>query len=158
MTGYMNTDHRVDLIVGNEQDQKVSILHGNAGGLAEPTVGDMGTTVGPLVSDDFNGDGQIDLAVADESGNRISILLGAGNNTFGDPIYFPAGRRPFAPVSGDFNEDRRVDLAVINKDSHSVLLLINDSGRVLERPIITAPQPAQPEHMTDPWQRAIRAW
>jgi hypothetical protein len=154
----MTTDQRVDLIVGNQQDQKVSILHGTAGGLAEPTVGDMGTTVRPLVSDDFNGDGQIDLAVADGSGDRISILLGAGNNTFGAPMYFPVGRRPFAIVSGDFNEDKRVDLAVINKDSHSILLLINDSGRVPQRPTITVPTPPQPGPTIDPWQRAIDAW
>jgi hypothetical protein len=118
----------------------------------------MGTTVRPLVSDDFNGDGQIDLAVADESEDRISILLGAGNNAFGDPIPFPAGRRPFAIVAGDFNEDKRVDLVVLNRDSHSVLLLINSSSRSPERPLITAPTPAPPEPTADPWQRTIRPW
>jgi hypothetical protein len=158
MTGYMNIDHRVDLIVGNQRDEKVSILRGEDGGLAPPTVGDMGTTVRPLVSDDFNGDGKIDLALADESEDRISILLGAGNNAFADPVRFPAGRRPFAIVAGDFNEDNRVDLVVINRDSHSVLLLINNSSRTPERPLIAPPMPTPPGPTPDPWQRAIQPW
>jgi hypothetical protein len=159
MTGFMNNDHRIDLIVGNQQDEKVSILRGEPGGLAAATVGEMGTTVRPLVSEDFNGDGQIDLAIADESHDRISILLGAGNNAFGEPIYFPAGQHPFAIAAGDFNEDKRLDLAVINRDSHSVLLLLNNSSRSPERPVLPSSTPAgTPRQPMDPWQRAIRAW
>jgi hypothetical protein len=119
----------------------------------------MGTRVRPLVSDDFNGDGRLDLAVTDEGEDRISILLGNGNDTFDDPIYFPVGRHPTALAAGDFNEDRRVDLLVINRGAHSVSLLLNNTSHYGQRSAAPAPRPTLiPTPAGDPWERATHPW
>jgi hypothetical protein len=157
MTGEMDNDHHTDLIVGNDHDERVSILKGDARGLASPTVGEMGTKVRPLVSDDFNQDGKIDLAVTDEAEDRISILLGMGENAFGDPVTFPVGRHPVAIAAGDFNGDHLIDLAVINRGSHSIMLLLNTSTRSVVRSVPFVPLSREfPRRPSDPWDTSAQ--
>jgi hypothetical protein len=157
MTGEMDNDHHTDLIAGNNHDEHVSILKGGIQGLAPATLGEMGTKVRPLVSEDFNQDGKIDLAVTDEAEDRISILLGIGENAFGEPITFPVGRHPVAIAAGDFNGDHLIDLAVINRGSRSITLLINSSTRSVVRSVPLAPlSPEFPRKPSDPWDESAQ--
>jgi hypothetical protein len=154
MTGEMDSDRRIDLIVGNDHDEHVSILKGQSEGLLAPTVGEMGTKVRPLVSEDFNQDGQIDLAVTNEAEDRVSILLGMGENAFGDPISFPVGRHPVAIAAGDFNGDHLVDLAVVNRGSRTVMLLMNTSTHSVIHTIPSSPLLQEfPHKPSDPWDQ-----
>ena len=111
----------------------------------------------PLVSEDFNQDGQIDLAVTDEAEDRISILLGMSENAFGDPITFPVGRHPVAIAAGDFNGDHLIDLAVINRGSRTVMLLMNNSTRSVVRSLPSSPLMREfPHRPSDPWDQGTR--
>jgi hypothetical protein len=158
MTGKLDGDRWVDLIVGNGRDDGVSILKGQAGGLAAPTDGTMGKTVRPLVSDDFDRDGRIDLALTDESRDAIAILPGVTDQSFGRRVTFAVGRRPVALSAGDVNGDGLPDLAVLNRGSRSVVLLLNDSTPDTAAPPLQAAAPVTaPPATADPWSAAAQS-
>ena len=96
-------------------DDGVQILLGDGDGTFQPAKTIAAGLFGPLVADDFTGNGRLDLAVAD--GDQVDILLGNGDGTFQPAQAYAAG--PFAGgvyaesmVAGDFNGDGHLDLAV----------------------------------------------
>src|SRR5205807_5788441 len=66
----------------------------------------------PVVGD-FNGDGILDIAVATQD-RRVAVLLGNGNGTFRNPIFYSVDSPIDEIVVGDFNGDGRLDLATAN--------------------------------------------
>jgi len=73
-----------------------------------------GCGFGPtLVVNDFNGDGKADLAFCDDHAGRIGIVLGNGDGTFQNPVYYTTGfgtGNEFSFAVGDFNSDGKTDL------------------------------------------------
>ena len=92
----------------------------------QPIASVHGDRPNALVAGDFNGDGRTDLAVANDGSNDVSVLLGNGDGTFQDQVWYAAGIWPSAVVAGDFNGDGRTDLAVANKDSNDVSVLLGN--------------------------------
>src|SRR5262249_19175487 len=62
-------------------------------------------------------------------GSGVSVLLGNGDGSFQDPVYYATGSYPSSVVVGDFNGDGIPDLAVANYgSSHVSVLLGNGDG------------------------------
>ena len=73
---------------------------------------DVGSDPDSIAMGDFNEDGYPDLAVANRGSNDISILIGNGDGTCQEAVWFDAGKDLRYVVVGDFDEDGHLDLAV----------------------------------------------
>jgi hypothetical protein len=120
-----NHDGKQDVVVGNEDDDNVSVLLGKGNGGFKAThnfpAGDypFGIAVG-----DFNRDGDRDLAVADYNSSEVSILHGDGHGAFGPPSGHEVASDPYAVAAGNFNGDNRKDLVVAGYGIGAVSILI----------------------------------
>src|SRR5262245_45782431 len=70
----------------------------------------IGAYPASVIARDFNEDGRPDLAVSNAAGGNVSILLGNGNGTFQNSLFFSTEVGPFCLASGDFNGDGHLDL------------------------------------------------
>ncbi len=129
--GDFNADGIADLAVTNQPTGNVSILLGDGHGGFTQAPGSpvaAGSFPGPVVVQDFNGDGHADLAVVNITSDDVSILLGNGDGTFaqasGSPVAL--GIEPNDVAAGDFNGDGIVDLAVPDFESNTVTILLGD--------------------------------
>ncbi|HVH70308.1 MAG TPA: VCBS repeat-containing protein, partial [Candidatus Dormibacteraeota bacterium] len=125
-TGDFNGDGFADLAVSNaggyQSSGNVEEYLGNGDGTFQVARDlPLGTSVGQIVSGDFNGDGFLDLAMSTPNSNTATVLLGNGDGTFGPPKSFPTAGGSLLVV-GDFNGDGRLDLAVAGFNNVSVLL------------------------------------
>ena len=124
-----NGDGKLDLALGNQGSDNLTILLGNGDGTFTPTASSPSTGYGPfsIAVGDFNGDGKWDLAVANVGNNNVTILLGNGDGTFTPAAASPAtGTAPYAVAVGDFNGDGKLDLAVVNFVSNNVTILLGN--------------------------------
>ena len=82
---------------------------------------------------DMNGDGNMDLAVANfvpglgEPGN-VSVLLGNGDGTFQNAVYYSVGYKTKFIAIDDLNRDGDLDLAVADESGSVLVLLGNGDG------------------------------
>jgi len=86
-----------------------------------------------IVAGDFNSDGIKDLAVGNYGSNSVTVLLGqgsggVGNGSFGPPVDYPAGNKPYELVAADFNGDGITDLAVCDNGEPSIKILIGQGS------------------------------
>ncbi|MEW5852305.1 MAG: FG-GAP-like repeat-containing protein [Myxococcota bacterium] len=116
VTGHLDGDCRVDLVVGGMDTDHVSLVRGHAEGF--PVVQHLSPAPGHLSAwtaalGDFTGDGVADVAVLERGSQRISVAVGP-IEAEGVPdwqlVLFTRGALDL--VSGDFNGDHVVDLAV----------------------------------------------
>ena len=133
VTGDLNGDGNLDVVVANYLGASVTILLGNgSGGFSQ--AGGSPITVGAgaisLAIGDVNGDGRIDVAVANYLGASVTILLGNGTGGFvqapGSPI--ATGNGPRSVAIADVNGDGKLDLAVANYDDNNVAILLGNGG------------------------------
>jgi hypothetical protein len=112
----LNNDGVLDLAVGNEKANTVSVLYGNGDGtfVWQGEYG-VGSTPTAVTTGDFNLDGLPDLAVVNSGSNTVSVLLGQGAKGFSSRADTSVGYQPQAVAVGDFNGDGKPDLAVINQ-------------------------------------------
>jgi hypothetical protein len=120
-----NHDGKQDVVVGNEDDDNVSVLLGKGNGTLKAThnfpAGDypFGIAVG-----DFNRDGDRDLAVVEYGNTEVSILHGDGHGAFDPPDGHEVVSDPYAIATGNFNGDNRKDLVVAGYGTGAVSILI----------------------------------
>jgi hypothetical protein len=121
--GDFNGDGRLDVVVGEDQDESVVyVLPGNGdGSLGAATAFHSGSHSRDLAVADFNDDGRLDVVAADSApwspfGTRIAsmnagaLLLGNGDGTFQREQFVDTGRRPQHFVeAGDVNGDGHAD-------------------------------------------------
>ena len=81
-------------------------------------------TPSSIIAADFDRDRNIDLAATAEEYASVAILLGRGDGTFNEAVYYPVGNEPSSIISADFNRDGRADLAITNEDSGTVSVLL----------------------------------
>ena len=131
-----NGDGKKDIAVANSGDDTISIFLGNGDGTFPAAFPPHYSSArGPvsLAVGDFNGDGKLDLAVANITPDNtyhffVSILLGNGDGTFANAVYYPVDAGPYSVVVGDFNGDGKPDLAVANAYSNNVSILLGNGN------------------------------
>ena len=91
---------------------------------SQSAVLNTGRSPGPVVTADFNNDGQPDLVSGDLS-NNLTVQLGNGNGTFTVKPFIAVGQVA-ALAAGDFNGDGKQDLAVSTAGSNIVTILLGN--------------------------------
>ena len=135
--GDFNHDGKPDLVVTDQENDKVMVLLNNGAGFSAGVEYAAGVLPHSIAIADFNGDGKADLAIADSTdqilgrtGNTVTILLGNGSGGFsaapGSP--FATGANPQSIVAADFDGDGKLDLATANYDSNNVSFFSGDGA------------------------------
>jgi len=125
--GDFNGDGKPDIVTGNQNAKKVSVLLGNGDGTFQKQMSYVtGNTPTFVAVGDFNGDGKLDLAVVNYSDNTVSVLLGNGDGTFQNQVIYATGTNPHSIALGDFNGDGKLDLAVVNYGDNTVSVLLGN--------------------------------
>ena len=150
-----NRDGKLNLLVDTTSDG-LQILLGNGDGTFQnpriivkrrPKETGLGCGYGvSFVVDDFNSDGKIDVAYCSLAYAQIGVVLGNGDGTFQEPVYYHAGTTdciwPFA--TGDFNSDGNTDFIdwyCTNPPfkSHFATLLGNGNGTLQKQTAVFLP-------------------
>lgn len=116
---------------GTFEDQVNNPINGSPASFARVLLdqggGDLvpvfGSFANPIITEDFNNDGNIDVAIAKDVA-EVAILLGEGDGTFEAERRVASGAIPVSLVAGDFNGDGRRDLATVNFANNSVSILL----------------------------------
>ncbi len=136
-SGDFNRDSRLDLALGKQPTDTISILSGAGDGAF--TQGALFGMVQPndLLAVDFNRDRRLDLAVTSDAAltSGAYVYLGNGDGTFGAPLSLIPGVDPLAEVAADFNHDRRLDLATANANTEEVSILLGNGDGTFLSPI-----------------------
>jgi hypothetical protein len=122
-----NHDGRLDLVVADFGDPSnniggdIALLLGNGDGTFQAPRKFVAGPGGPIsvAVGDFNSDGNPDAVVAQVSTARapaaVSLLLGDGNNSFGEPkniaLFSLPGSQALQVIAADFNHDGKNDIA-----------------------------------------------
>ena len=121
--GDFDGDGDADLAVSNSASNNVSVLLGNGDGTfgaAQPySVSVGGINPNQIITDDFNGDGDVDLATAHVGHNTeianfhggVTVLLGNGDGTFQSASKVARIFLNYSVASADFDNDGDKDLA-----------------------------------------------
>jgi hypothetical protein len=105
-----NGDGKPDLLVFESNIDSFGILLNQGGGtFAAEIVTHPGAQIGFIRSGDFNQDGHLDVIASTLYGD--ALLLGKGDGTFGDAVYYATGPAR-AGLAIDFNGDGKLDFVV----------------------------------------------
>jgi len=120
-----NNDGFIDLAVGNDLADTLTILNGDgAGGFTLGSTTEVGVSPKNIALGDLNQDGISDLAVACVLGGSVTVLFADGGGGFIDSSYQIDGG-PFAVVIEDFDGDGKKDLALADGINDEVAILLN---------------------------------
>jgi len=114
-----DNDGKVDLVTGNQLENKLSFFKGNGNGtFAARITSTVGTatfaTTCFTASADFNGDGLPDVVVNDGPGTNVVLMGNNGNGTFTSQATVDVTAANGPIVTGDFNGDSKQDIAYTN--------------------------------------------
>jgi Bacterial Ig-like domain (group 3)/FG-GAP-like repeat len=138
-----NRDGKLDTVASN-LNGSIAILLGNGNGTFQSPRIITTLTAGahPIVTADFNRDGNPDLAVLDPVKAVVRIYLGKGDGTFGSPKTITVGNSARIMVIGDLNGDTYPDLLFNaikgsgNTASGGFTILMNAKGGNFNAPVM----------------------
>ena len=125
----LDHDGAIDLVVGNGNNDMLSVLMGDGEGAfssvaSYPTTGNA---VRGIAVVDADGDGHDDVVTTNRDTHNMSLFMGRGDGTFSAPVTLdPGGRGATALASGDANGDGILDLFVGAINSREVILMLGD--------------------------------
>jgi hypothetical protein len=113
VSGDLNNDHSLDLVVANIGSGTLSVLL-NQGDGTFATLPEQRSGLSPrtLALADFNGDGALDAVTSDLVAERVYLHLGDGTGKLKEALPFQVGDNPHTLVAGDFDGDGVQDLVV----------------------------------------------
>ena len=126
----VNHDGKVDLLVGNADDDNLSVLLGDGRGnfrQASDSPFPAGHNPNDMVVGDMNSDGNLDLVIANHQSPYITILLGNGKGGFrpapNSPYDVHSEPHPHGVAIGDFNGDGKPDVVTDSWGTNQIELL-----------------------------------
>ncbi|MEM6327598.1 MAG: FG-GAP-like repeat-containing protein, partial [Bacteroidota bacterium] len=125
----LNADGRMDLVIGNADNDRMSVMLGDGAGSFSSIVSypATGSGVRGLAVFDADGDGNDDVVTANRDGGNVSLFIGRGDGTFEPPVTFdPGGDGETALAAGDANGDGVMDLFIGTYLSNEVILMLGD--------------------------------
>jgi hypothetical protein len=134
----LNGDGHVDIVVGSDNSANfnnpntlyVLLNKGNGTFSNDGTYQTGAESIGVTIAD-LNHDGKPDIVVSSAFNQAIAVLLGNGDGTFQNKVYYSTkdfGAAPQASVVADFNHDGYADIAVTLYDGGVVLFYGNGDG------------------------------
>ena len=135
-----NHDGKQDVFASN-LNGIVSILLGNGNGTFKPakTVATLRAGSHPILTADFNRDGNPDLVVLEPGNSQVLIYLGKGDGTFQTPKIVAVANSPKYMTVGDVNNDRNPDLilSAATKTSVGFTVLLGTGNGSFHAPVMT---------------------
>jgi len=129
VSGDLDGDGYLDLVVANSFSGTVSALLGDGGGVFSFPSIDSPAGQGPtaLALADYNLDGKLDVAVVNKNANNVSLLLGDGLGHFTKAGDYGTRNLPIAIGVFDCNRDGKPDLAVADNYNDTITILVNQT-------------------------------
>ena len=116
--GDINNDNFSDLVVVNEDSEDLRILLNDGTGHFEDFIyQDLPFAQKPSTNEaaDFNHDGEIDLAIGSRGGDEMSVMIGNGDGTFQEEVYYEGDEQVRGLAVLDFEGDGYMDVATANR-------------------------------------------
>jgi hypothetical protein len=142
-----NHDGQIDIVFGDSNGTKISILLGDGTGhFFDKTFHTSGSSVRGVGVVDLNGDGWDDIVAANLSTNNLSIFMNNGDGTFpstGTPLE-AGGNGETSVAVADFNNDGLLDVCTSTFNSpYRVIVLLSDGdgGLVAQTPVASGGHP-----------------
>ena len=132
VTGDLNHDDKLDLIVANYDTHTIGILRGNGDGTFQNQ-----TTFSTFVSrpihlalNDFNDDTHLDLVVVNFGTSSVGVYLGDGNGSLLilNILHTGEDSLPSYAVIADVDRDHRPDIIVANSGTNNIGIFFNIDG------------------------------
>jgi len=127
--GDFDGDGRTDLVVGTNDQSRLTVAFGAAGGgFGAPITVQPQGGYGPwsVATGDFDGDGNDDIAATQRGANSLSILRSDGAGGFTQIADAVVGAGPDGLAAGDLTGDGRVDLATLPGYRGELTLTLGD--------------------------------
>jgi hypothetical protein len=135
-----NHDGKQDVFASN-LNGIVSILLGNGNGTFKPakTVATLRAGSHPILTADFNRDGNPDLVVLEPGNSQVLIYLGKGDGTFQTPKIVAVANSLNYMTVGDVNNDGNPDLilSAATKTSVGFTVLLGTGNGSFHAPVMT---------------------
>ncbi|CAM2707178.1 unnamed protein product [Rotaria socialis] len=131
ITGDLDNDNHLDLLVTNSGTGSIGIFLGNGNGtFSQQTTFSINSEFRPtyIQFGNFDQDTQIDVVVVvDPINDEIYIFLRYANKTFATTTIFDGTFQSFPcfVAVADFNEDNQSDIVIVNYETDEILLLSN---------------------------------
>ena len=134
LTGDMNNDRKLDLIVASGGTRSITVLEGKGNGqfgaaLSTTTLAD---DPGDMATGDLNGDGKLDVAITSHDSYGVVLLTGDGKGGLSkaptSPIVMKLGQHPHTHglAIADINRDNKLDLITCNNEDNDISLAFGD--------------------------------
>lgn len=125
VSGDLNEDGRLDIVVANHETDFLTLLIGGAEGLDSGKSQRLQLDVSPhphaVAVEDMNGDGHLDIVVDDRDRERLLVYAGSGDGSFDLNEGIDVGGDPYRGMTvADANGDGHVDVITPNPRSVSV--------------------------------------
>jgi len=134
LTGDMNNDRKLDLIVACGRARSITILEGKGNGQFGAVLSNttLAEAPGEIAAGDLNGDGKLDVAVSSHDSYGVVLLTGDGKGGLAtapaSPIVMKLGQHPHTHglAVADINRDNKLDLVTCNNADNDISLALGD--------------------------------
>jgi FG-GAP-like repeat len=153
ITGDVNNDKKLDLIVASGKSRRIAILLGKGDGQFSIAANSINLPHPPneLAVGDVDLDGKLDVAVGTHDSYGIMLFRGSGNGGFvlfpSSPVVMRTGDHPHTHglALADMNRDNKLDLVSVNSTDNDVSVAFGDGRggftRAARSPFPVGPSP-----------------
>lgn len=124
----LNDDGLADIVTTTTSETSVRVLIRNTGGTYAVSSLPLGTSAGPVVVRDFDGDGKADLLAVGRATRAMGFIRGAGDGTFEAVRWSTVGRLAGRLADADLDGDGDIDLAMTIPANGTIMATANLAG------------------------------